>query len=101
MLVKFDSEVGSVTMFGDVAITLLKIMGHSGTVPSALLAKDIPAALERLKAALAIAPAGDRAPAQDNDGAQPNISLRQRAYPLIELLERAGARGVDITWHAA
>ena len=50
MLVKFDSKVGGLTMFGDVAVTLLKATGNSGTVPGALLAKDIPPALQRLKA---------------------------------------------------
>jgi hypothetical protein len=49
MLVKFDSKVGGLTMFGDVAVTLLKAAGNSGTVPGALLAKDIPPALGRLR----------------------------------------------------
>jgi len=43
----------AITPFGDVAVTLIKMMGHSGTVPSALLAEDVPAALARLKAAVA------------------------------------------------
>ena len=101
MLVKFESEVGSVSMFGDVAVTLLKMMGHSGTVPSALLAKDIPAALAKLNSGVAMAPADSGAAAQDEDGAQTNVSLRKRAFPLIELLERASASAVDITWAAA
>jgi hypothetical protein len=101
MLVKFESEVGGVSMFGDVAVTLLKMMGHSGTVPSALLAKDIPAALEKLNAALGMTPA-DSESGQDEEGTrQNNVSLRKRAFPLIELMERAAARGVDITWTAA
>lgn len=99
MLVRFESEVGSVTMFGDIAIQLLKMAGHSGTVPSALLAADIPAALERLRAAVGASPDEGREPPQDdrNQG-QPKVSLRQRAYPLLELMERAAARDVDITW---
>ena len=52
MLVTFDSDVGGFTMFGDAALKLLKMMGHSGTVPSAILAKDIPAALARLQAGM-------------------------------------------------
>jgi hypothetical protein len=97
MLVKFESKAGSVTMFGEVAVQLLKIMGHSGTVPSALLAKDIPPALQALKSALAIAQ--DDAPAsRTEDGAQKPVSLHQRAFPLIELMERAAKQGADITW---
>ena len=50
MLVTFRSKVsGEITMFGDVAVTLLKLMEHSGTVPGALLADQIPSALARLK----------------------------------------------------
>ena len=54
MLVKFQTKSqATITMFGDVAVTLIKLMGHSGTVPSALLAEDVPAALARLKVAVA------------------------------------------------
>jgi len=102
MLVRFDSEVGSVTMFGDIAEKLLKLMGHSGTVPSALLAADIAPALAKLKAAVGASPEDQatRPPADKNDK-QPAVSLKQRAFPLLELLERAAARGVDITWGTA
>jgi hypothetical protein len=96
MLVKFESEVGSVTMFGDIALTLLKMMGHSGTVPSALLAKDIPAAVAQLKSALAMTTDSDATPGEEREGGR--VSLRKRAFPLVELMERAVQRGVDITW---
>ena len=60
MLVTFrTSAYANITMFGDVAVRLLKMMGHSGTVPSAIRADDVPAALERLKAALAADKAED------------------------------------------
>ncbi len=52
MLVTFFCPAyANITMFGDVAVRLLKMMGHSGTVPSALLAENVPAALGRLEAA--------------------------------------------------
>lgn len=101
MLVTFDSEVGGFTMFGDIAVKLLKLMGHSGTVPSAILAEDIPGALGRLKAALD-AEAGSSAPPpspEPDDGKEePPVSVRQRAYPLIDLLTRAAARGCAVMW---
>jgi hypothetical protein len=53
MLVTFTSKAyADITMFGDIAVTLLKMMGHSGTVPGAILAADLPAALSRLTAAI-------------------------------------------------
>jgi hypothetical protein len=103
MLVRFDSDAGGFSMFGDVAVMLLKMMGHSGTVPSAILARDIPAALARLKAAVATEPEPvPPTPEQETNCPQsePKVSLRQRAYPLIELLARAEKRGCDVTWRS-
>jgi hypothetical protein len=102
MLVRFESDAGGFTMFGDVAVQLLKMMGHSGTVPSALLAPDIPGALERLQAALRNAPppAPDAEDALDQHGERKErpVSIQTRAVPLIDLLQRAHKRGSDITW---
>jgi len=106
MLVTFRSKAwGNITMFGDVAVTLLKMMGHSGTVPSALLARDIPAALARLKQALAaIEPGGggreDPPPGDEEDDASPPVGLKLRAYPLIEMLSAAAAQDCDVVWQA-
>lgn len=100
MLVKFNSEVGSLIMFGDIAVSLLKTMGMSGDLPGAMLAADIPAALSRLKAASAAAP--ERAPAQeeseDEGGKEPRVSLRQRAFPLIQLLTAAAKADCPVVW---
>jgi hypothetical protein len=53
MLIKFKTTASypEITMFGEVALKLLKMMGRRGTVPSAISADDIPAALELLRAA--------------------------------------------------
>ncbi len=40
-------------MFGDVALKLIKIMGHGGTVPGAISADEVAQALARLEAAVA------------------------------------------------
>ena len=95
MLVRFDSKVGMLQMFGDVAKTMLRMMGQSGSVPGAILAKDIPAAVERLRQGVGMAPqTGQKA---DEDGEAP-VNLSQRAFPLIELLERAAKAGADVIW---
>jgi hypothetical protein len=99
MLIKFYSKVGSFTMFGDIATRLIKMTGHSGTVPGAIRADDLPAAREKLQAAVAAtgsAPAEKQA--DDDDENKPAVTLRQRAFPLIELLERAEQEDCDVLW---
>ncbi len=45
MLVKFQTKSqATITLFDDVAVMRIRLMGHSGTVPSDLLAEDGPAA---------------------------------------------------------
>jgi Domain of unknown function (DUF1840) len=100
MIVTFRTEAYSdIPMFGDVAVKLLRMMGHSGTVPGAIVAEDVEDALERLKAAVAREP--DQ-PAPDtgrsDDDAEPAVSLRVRAYPLIQLLEAAARDDCYVRW---
>ena len=103
MLVTFTTEAhASITMFGEVAVTLLKLMGHSGTVPGALLAEEVPAALQRLQAAVSESPDAPLDPAAGtlakDDGEQRHVSLANRALPLIQLLKAAGAAGKNVMW---
>lgn len=100
MLIKFDSEVGSFSMDREIAVQLLRAMGHSGTVPGAMLAADIPGALARLKTMVDKSPSTPGKPAVkdgDEDGPAP-VSLRQRAYPLVDLLTRAAEKGKEVLW---
>lgn len=53
MLVTFTTkDYADITMFGEIALSLLKMMGHSGSVPGAILAEDVPVSLSRLTAAI-------------------------------------------------
>lgn len=105
MLVKFQTRAsyGSITMFGDVAVKLLKLMGHRGTVPSAILPEDIPEALHRLRTAIAAEEAAaDDEPATEIDTEEGHhVSLRTRAFPLLEMLEAAEEEQVPVMWHDA
>jgi hypothetical protein len=105
MLVTFSSKGWSnITMFGDVALTLLKMTGHSGTVPGALLAADVPAALVHLNQQLdAIDPVnnsrqGNGADAEDRDNHPSAVGIRLRAYPLIQMLSAAVREECDVMW---
>lgn len=100
MLVTFKTKrYSNIVMFGDVGKRLLQLMGHSGTVPGAITAEDVPAALEKLRAGLAVhgkEVVGERREDDERDG--PPIDLSHRAVPLIELLESAVANDADVMW---
>jgi len=104
MLVTFQTkEFADITMFGDVALKLIRMMGHSGTVPSALSASDVAPALEQLKDALAAHKAAnpdDEAVGDDfqGDPIERPVGLAQRAFPLIELLTAAAAAEQTVMW---
>lgn len=100
MLVTFTCKAyADITMFGDVALGMLKMMGHSETVPGAILAEDVPAALDRLKRAIEAAPARNESrKAKGEEPDEPPVSLAHRALPLIELLAAAAQQKADVMW---
>lgn len=83
-------------MFGDVAIVLLKKMGMSGHPTGAIKADEIPAAMQKLRGALA--GSDDPAAGAEGDDGEPAVGLNQRAFPLIEFMERSAAGGADVMW---
>lgn len=108
MLIVFKTPVhANVTMFGDVALSLIESMGHSTTVPSALMPADIPLALERLRDYVASSEAeenpspDDEQPSDDDRDEEPAVSLRNRAMPLIDLLEAALREDKSVMWDQA
>ena len=109
MLVTFRSKAyANITMFGDVAKELLRLMGHSGTVPSAIKAQDVPRALARLETAIEQRKSAEAAETRETevsggergrgDDAPPKVPLSRRALPLLELLRAAAAQKVDVMW---
>ena len=102
MLIKFKTTASypEITMFGEVALRLLKMMGRRGTVPSAISAEDIPAALESLRKSIADADAAleDQPPHDEEEGEERPVSLHNRALPLIEMLEAAQSEDVAVMW---
>ncbi|SCX02894.1 protein of unknown function [Nitrosomonas eutropha] len=100
MLVTFKTDsYADITMFGEDALTMLKMMGHSETVPGAILAADVPQALHRLTTALniqkEISPPVEN---KDEDTNEPVVSMINRGLPLIELLTAAAKAGCNVMW---
>lgn len=95
MLVTFKTDAhANIIMFGNDALSMLKIMGHSGTIPSAILATDVPSALSRLSAAIDQA----RRAGQDADTDESDVSLVKRGLPLLDLLTAAARAKNDVMW---
>ena len=104
MIVTFTTKTyPDITMFGDVALTLLKMMGQSTNVPGAILAADIPESLARLKAAIdteknSPPSLDDDEDDDDDDEHEPVVSIAHRALPLIELLDAAARADANVMW---
>ena len=100
MLITFKCKsYGNIPMLGDVAISLIKLMGHSGTVPGAISAEDIPEALSLLKKGLENTSSLEalNVSSQDDDE-EPEVGLALRAFPLIELLTNAEKEKCNVMW---
>jgi hypothetical protein len=97
MLVRFKSTATeSITMFGDVAAELIRMLGASGTIPSAIAAADLPAAAARLRKALQSTVEPGQPHSDDQE--PPPVSLAARAGPLLEIMKRAGDANVALMW---
>ncbi|ENO8973687.1 DUF1840 domain-containing protein [Vibrio parahaemolyticus] len=105
MLITFRCRsYANVTMFGDIALEMIKMMGHSGTVPGSISAQDVPDALSKLTSALSAKNAAEEnLPTdvdvdQEEEQAEPAVSLGRRAFPLIELLKSAIKEECEVMW---
>ena len=98
MLVTFTTQgSANITLFGDIALAMLKMMGHSATVPGAILAEDVPVALNRLTAAIAKVKASP--PKENKDQNKPGVSMAHRSLPLINLLTAASKANCNVMWN--
>ena len=88
----------NILMLDSVGLQMLKMMGTSATVPSALSAEDVADALESLRRHInqQSRPAADQDESERDD--ERHVSLAHRALPLIDLLEAALQHGDHVIW---
>ncbi|MDR2189381.1 MAG: DUF1840 domain-containing protein [Azonexus sp.] len=108
MIVTFtSSESGQLIMFAEVARTLLQALGKETTVRGVFTRDEMAPAAARLRQAVARAaepPAAENKADEDGEARQePVITLGQRAWPFIDMLERSarGKQDANIVWQAA
>lgn len=109
MIIRFATEFGSLAMLGESAITLLRLGGHSGAVPGAILAEDLPAFARRLRAGLTVHgdepsppvpahPGTDSAADEADEDRPAPIALRKRAVPLLDMVDTAITGRSGLMW---
>lgn len=108
MLVRFvSSETGEVLMYADVAKVLLEAIGKETTARGAFLTEQMLPAAQALRDAVrrseALQPPEDEEDEDEKKKKEPIVGLRQRAWPLIDMLERTAVSGpkANIVWEAA
>ena len=110
MLVTFSSSTsGQLMMFAPTARQMLEIIGKECAAKGVIMSDQLPAAIDRLRAAVAAArgpAASPPARSTDDEGDDENkeetpVGLGQRAYPLIELLEWTRQEEGFVLWEAA
>jgi hypothetical protein len=100
MIYKFKSPAaGDLIMLGPQGDQMLRVLGREPAAQGVIEPADMPAALQALQAAIAAAeaPAAD-ADGADREGQAPAVGLRQRLWPMVEMLRRAQAADARIVW---
>lgn len=109
MLITFKSAAGAdVIMFGDIAKKLVAILGKDPQDGKGIVTvEQLPDAIARLRAAIDEDKARHAGHAQDEDEDEPDperrgmaapVSLAQRAWPLLDLLQLSQKEGVPVVW---
>jgi hypothetical protein len=106
MIYKFKSKAaGDVIMLGPTGDQVLALIGKDkrpqGIIEPGQMAAAIQALSEAVaadEAARARRAAGEEAPEEVPSGGRDPISLRQRVWPLVEMMKRALAADAPILW---
>lgn len=100
MLYKFKSKAsGDVIMTEAIGNRVMAVIGREPAARGIFEVKDHPALIAQIEAAITADEASRADATRDEDEARGDaVSLRRRAWPLLDMLKRAHAAGVDIVW---
>lgn len=95
MIYKFrSSATGELLMLGPQGDQMLRLIGREPAAQGIIEAAAMPAAIAMLEAAIA----AEEVPGEGDDSGPPPVTLRQRLWPLIEMLRRARAADATVVW---
>ncbi len=101
---KFKSKVtGDLIMLAPHGNQVMTILGREPAAQGVIEADAMLAALGALQAAIdaeaaAAAEAGQSGATEEDGGGARAVALRQRLWPMMEMLRRAHAAGVPVVW---
>jgi len=105
VIYKFKSKAaGDVIMMGPNGDDVLRIIGKTASPKGIIEPVDMPAAIHAIEQAVAADEAqrkqaeADAAAEGRQLGPRDGVSLRQRAWPLVDMMKRAHAAGQEIVW---
>ncbi len=103
MIYKFKSRAsGDLIMLGPHGDQMLQLAGREPAARGIIEVADMPAVLAALQAAVADAEqrakAGDDASDADEAPGARAVGLRQRLWPMVEMLRRCHAAGEPVVW---
>jgi uncharacterized protein DUF1840 len=105
MIYKFKSKAaGDVIMMKPGGDQVLQTIGKTPAPQGILHVADMPAAMKAIEAAVAAEESAGKKEGEADEADAPvgtgrdRVSLRQRAWPLLEMMKRAHAAGHDIVW---
>lgn len=98
MIYKFKSAAsGDVIMLGPQGEQLMQVLGREPASKGIFEAADLPALVARIEAAIA-ADAAATPVTDDEDTSKPAIGLKQRLWPMLEMMRRCHAAKEPIVW---
>jgi Domain of unknown function (DUF1840) len=102
MIYKFKSRAtGDLIMLGPDGDRMLQLLGREPAAKGIIDVEHMDAAIATLQQAMhdeeAAASAGDGGDNGDGDGAK-NVSLRQRLWPMVEMLKLSRSESQPVVW---
>ena len=101
MMYRFKTKAdGDLIMMGPVGDSVLRIIGKEPAAKGIVEAGALPAAIAAIEQAVSADEAArkDAAPDTAAAGAGDKVGLRQRVWPLLEMMRRSQAENADIVW---
>lgn len=102
MIYKFKSKAaGDVIMLAPGGDAVLRIIGKEPAAKGIIETADMPAAMKAIEQAVAADEAARKNPDPDDEpkpGKGDGVTLRQRAWPLLEMMKRSHGAGEAIVW---